>query len=73
MFDCEFILIFHEKVSLFPAIYDCSNLKFCKLGMNMDIMKIFPILLTFFHQLVLLDRIFKRGTFLIPYFAIRKL
>ena len=50
--------IFREKGSIFPAIYDCSKQKFCKLAMNMGTMKLFPFLLTFFRQLVLWEDIF---------------
>ena len=41
--------------------------------MNMGIMKIFPILLTFYHQLILEEGIFRTAVSLIPYFVIHKL
>ena len=59
-------LIFNERGSLFPAIYDCSKLKFCKLGMKMGIMKVFPILLTFYRKLILREGIFGTAASLIP-------
>ena len=66
-------LIFHEKGSIFPAIYDCSKQKFCKLGMNIGMMKLFPFLLTFFCQLVLGEHIFGTAASLFPYFVVNKL
>ena len=44
-----------------------------ELSMNMGMMKIFPILLTFYHKLVLREGIFGTAASLIPYFAIHKL
>ena len=39
----------------------------------MGMMKVFPILLTFYHKLVLRKGIFEAGAAFIPYFAIYKL
>ena len=39
----------------------------------MGMMKFFPILLTFYHKLVLREGILGTATSLIPYFAIHKL
>ena len=39
----------------------------------MGMMKIFPILLTFYNKLVLWEGIFGTVAYLIPYFAIHKL
>ena len=61
-------LNFYENDSIFSATYDCSKWKFCKVGMNMGMMKLFPFLLTFFRQLVLREDIFGRAASLIPYF-----
>ena len=36
--------------------------------MNMGITKIFPILLTFYHQLVIREAIFETAASLIPYY-----
>ena len=66
-------LIFHERGLLVPAIYDCSKWKFCELGMKMGMMKIFPILLTFYHEPVLQEGILGTAASLIPYFATHKL
>ena len=52
MFDYKFILIlsFMKEIHFFfPAIYDSSKQKLCKIGMNVGIMKLFPLLLKFFH------------------------
>ena len=41
--------------------------------MKMGMMKVFPILLTFYHKLVLRKGILEAAASLIPYFAIHKL
>ena len=47
-------LTVHEKGSIFPAIYDCSNFQHWKLGTK----KFLCFLLTHFHQLILREGIF---------------
>ena len=66
-------LIFYKRGSIFQGIYDCLKQKFCKLGMNMGVMKIVPVLLIFFRQLVLQEGIFGTAASLIPSFAVNKL
>ena len=63
-------LIFHERCSIFPAIYDCSKWKFCKSSMSMGMMKLFPFLLTFFHRLVSREGTLGTAASLIPYLQV---
>ena len=60
MVDYKYILSFMK------GFYDCSKWKFCELGMLMGMMKIFTILLTFYHKLVLRESIFGTAASLIP-------
>ena len=57
----------------FPVIYDCQKWKSCELGMKMSMMKVFPILLTFYHKLVLREGIFATIASFTPCVAVRKL
>ena len=59
--------------SIFPAIYDCSKWKFCKLIMNMGAMKLFPFYWHSSFKLVLRAGMSGKATCLIPYFVINKL
>ena len=74
MFDYKFIFISSfMRGAHFPIIYHCSKQKFCKVGMKMGMMKLFPFLLTFFRQLVLREAIFGTNASSILYFIINKL
>ena len=49
------------------------NCYFYEFGMGMGMIKFSPILLIFYHKLVLREGIFGTAASLIPYFAIHKL
>ena len=66
-----FILSFRKAVQSFQPSTIAQT--FCKLGMKTGLMKIFPILLTFYTKLVFREGIFGTAASLIPYFVIHEL